>query len=132
MFTQFEVKTNKRSELVEITDRIQDIVGQWKIKNGTCLIFVPHTTAGITINEQADPSVQDDILSKLDDLVPWEDNYRHGEGNAAAHVKTSLMGSSEELIIKDSNLVLGTWQGIFLAEFDGPRNRKVEVKLIRE
>ena len=129
MFTQFEVETNEHDQLVDITKKIAKIVQQWHVKNGSCLVFIPHTTAAVTINENADSSVKRDILSKLKDLIPWNDNYEHLEGNSAAHLKASLFGSSEEIIIKDGDLVLGTWQGIYLAEFDGPRTRKVKVKL---
>ena len=129
MFTQFTVETEEHDQLVDITEKIAKIVEQWHVKNGSCLIFIPHTTAAITINESADSAVAKDILTKLSDLIPWDDNYEHREGNSAAHLKSSLLGASEEIIIKDGELVLGTWQGIFLAEFDGPRTRKVKVKL---
>ncbi len=128
-FSQFEVETTEADQLVDITDRIAKIIEQWQIKNGSCLIFIPHTTAAVTINENADSAVKRDILAKLKDLIPWNDNYEHLEGNSAAHLKASLFGSSEQIIIRDGQLVLGTWQGIYLAEFDGPRTRKVEVQL---
>jgi secondary thiamine-phosphate synthase enzyme len=128
-FSQFEIETTEADQLVEITDKIAKIIEQWQIKNGSCLIFIPHTTAAVTINENADSAVKRDILAKLKDLIPWNDNYEHLEGNSAAHLKASLFGSSEQLIIRDGQLVLGTWQGIYLAEFDGPRTRKVEVQL---
>ncbi len=130
MFTQFEVESKEHEELIDITGKIQKIVNQRKIKNGTCFIFIPHTTAAITINENADPTVKEDILSKLEELIPWEDNYKHLEGNSAAHIKASLFGNSEEFIIKEGRLVLGGWQGIYLAEFDGSRKRTVQVKLL--
>jgi secondary thiamine-phosphate synthase enzyme len=132
MFTQFEVETSKRTELVDITHRVKEAAHQWKLHAGVCVVFVPHTTAAITINESADASVKQDMRKKLDDLVPWNDDYSHMEGNSAAHIKASIMGSSEQLIIKEEKLLLGTWQGIFLTEFDGPRTRKVCVKLIEE
>lgn len=132
MFTQFTVETKEHDQLVDITDKIAKIVEQWHVKNGSCLVFIPHTTAAVTINENADSSVKRDMLGKLDDIIPWNDNYEHLEGNSAAHLKSSLIGCSEEIIIKNRELVLGTWQGIFLAEFDGPRTRKVKVKLTAE
>jgi len=130
MFTEFDLKTDNHSELIDMTDKIQEIVTGSKVENGICLIFIPHTTAGVTINENADPTVKDDILYKLKDLIPWEDNYQHLEGNSAAHLKASLFGNSEQIIIKDGRLLLGTWQGIYFAEFDGPRRRKVHVNLV--
>jgi secondary thiamine-phosphate synthase enzyme len=130
MFTEFDLKTNNHSELIDMTDRVQEIISQFKVEDGICLIFIPHTTAGVTINENADPTVKDDILYKLDDLIPWEDNYQHLEGNSAAHLKASLFGNSEQVIIKDGRLELGTWQGIYFAEFDGPRQRRVQVKIV--
>ncbi|SNY20733.1 secondary thiamine-phosphate synthase enzyme [Orenia metallireducens] len=130
MFTEFDLKTDNHSELIDMTDKIQEIVTGSKVENGICLIFIPHTTAGVTINENADPTVKDDILYKLKDLIPWEDNYQHLEGNSAAHLKASLFGNSEQIIIKDGRLLLGTWQGIYFAEFDGPRRRRVQVKIV--
>lgn len=132
MFTQFKVETKKHDQLIDITNRISKIVEQWHVKNGSCLVFIPHTTAAVTINESADSSVKRDMITKLKDIIPWNDNYEHLEGNSAAHLKSSLIGCSEEIIIKNQELVLGTWQGIFLAEFDGPRTRKVKVKLTAE
>ncbi|MFZ5626848.1 MAG: secondary thiamine-phosphate synthase enzyme YjbQ [Bacillota bacterium] len=123
------VRTGARDQLVDITDRVQQIVSQRGVKSGLCVVFVPHTTAGVTINENADPDVVTDMLTVLDKLVPWRANYRHGEGNSAAHVKASLLGSSVTVIIEEGLLQLGTWQGIYLAEFDGPRERKVYVKV---
>ncbi|MGM0501770.1 MAG: secondary thiamine-phosphate synthase enzyme YjbQ [Bacillota bacterium] len=132
MFTQFEVETKQHDQLVDITKKITKIIEQWHIKNGSCLVFVPHTTAAVTINESADSSVKRDILSKLKDIVPWQDDYEHLEGNSAAHIKASLFGNSENIIVKEGSPVLGTWQGIFLAEFDGPRTRKIKVKLVAD
>ncbi|AVX30682.1 secondary thiamine-phosphate synthase enzyme YjbQ [Carboxydocella sp. JDF658] len=123
------VRTGARDQLVDITDRVQQVVSQRGVKSGLCVVFVPHTTAGVTINENADPDVVTDMLTVLDKLVPWRANYRHGEGNSAAHVKASLLGSSVTVIIEEGRLQLGTWQGIYLAEFDGPRERKVYVKV---
>lgn len=130
MITQFEVGTKSRAELVDITSEVQRIVRESGLQSGICYVFVPHTTAGVIVNENWDPTVRADILMELDKIVPWNDNYRHAEGNAAAHIKASLVGSSQAIPVEDSRLVLGTWQGVFLAEFDGPRRRRVLVKLI--
>jgi len=116
---------------MDITPLVRDIVHKSKIESGVCYIFVPHTTAGITVNENADPSVKQDILSELDKLVPWRGNYTHLEGNAAAHIKASLLGSAEMIPVEDGDLVLGTWQGVFFAEFDGPRRREVWIKITK-
>jgi secondary thiamine-phosphate synthase enzyme len=125
------VTTRTRDEFIDITDKIQQVVSSaGGIESGYCLLFVPHTTAGITINESADPSVKSDILKTLNALIPWEAGYRHLEGNSAAHVKSTLVGVSQLVAIENNRLVLGTWQGIFFCEFDGPRNRKVHVHLV--
>lgn len=127
---EFTVKTNKHAELVEITEKVQRAVEESGVKEGVCVVFVPHTTAGITINENADPDVAADMIYALDKAVPWEDaHYRHGEGNTAAHVKSSMMGHSVQVFVRDGRLQFGTWQGIFLCEFDGPRARKVWITL---
>lgn len=126
------VPTTKRDELVNITARVQEIVRRQGIISGVCVVFVPHTTAGVTINENADPDVVRDIIYELDKRIPWQDGYRHGEGNSAAHIKASLMGSSVTVIIEEGRLQLGTWQGIYFAEFDGPRPRKAYVKVLKE
>jgi secondary thiamine-phosphate synthase enzyme len=124
------VTSKYRDEFIDITEKIQQVVSSaGVIENGYCMLFVPHTTAGITINESADPSVKSDILMTLDALIPREAGYRHLEGNSAAHVKSTLVGSSQLVAIERNRLVLGTWQGIFFCEFDGPRNRKVHVHL---
>ncbi|GAB6099324.1 secondary thiamine-phosphate synthase enzyme YjbQ [Halanaerocella petrolearia] len=130
MLKQIKLDTKDHATLIDITSEIQNIVDQSEVKDGFCTVFIPHTTAAVTINEAADPTVRSDILRKLEDLIPWQDNYDHLEGNSAAHLKTSLLGSSEQIIIKEGELTLGTWQGIYLAEFDGPRSRKVQVKLV--
>jgi secondary thiamine-phosphate synthase enzyme len=130
MMRQFSVRTSSRSEMVDITSGVAAIVSEGKIKSGLCCVFAPHTTAGITINENADPDVPKDILAALSRLVPAVDNYRHREGNADAHIKASLMGASVTVIIEEGGLVLGIWQSIFFCEFDGPRTRKVFVKLV--
>lgn len=131
MLNRLSVRTHSRSELMDITPLVRDIVHKSKIENGLCYVFVPHTTAGITINENADPSVRQDILMGLDKLVPWQGDYTHLEGNAAAHIKASLVGSSETIPIEKGALVLGTWQGVFFAEFDGPRRREVWIKITK-
>ncbi|MFW6415348.1 MAG: secondary thiamine-phosphate synthase enzyme YjbQ [Thermodesulfobacteriota bacterium] len=127
---QVKVSTQKREELVDITGAIRDVVQKNKWQNGVLLVYCTHTTAGVTINESADPSVVKDMLKKLKELVPANDNYSHMEGNSDAHIKSSLIGCSEQLIVEDGKLVLGTWQGIFFAEFDGPRSRKVCVQFL--
>ena len=130
MMKELSVRTSNRVELIDITHTIQKVVSESKIKSGLCIVYVPHTTAAVTINENADPSVQHDITSELNKIIPFNDNYSHLEGNSAAHIKTSLVGPSETILVEGGNLVLGTWQGIYFCEFDGPRNRKVLVKLI--
>ena len=131
MIKQLSVKTSSRVELVDITSMIQSTVKESKIKSGICTVYVPHTTAGVTINENADPSVKSDIIKELNKVIPFDDNYSHLEGNAAAHIKSTLVGASETIMIENGSLVLGTWQGIFFCEFDGPRSRKVIVKIIQ-
>lgn len=126
----FEVRTSAQTEFIDITRDIQEAVKKTGVKDGICIIFIPHTTAAVTINENADPSVIHDILMELNQIVPFKDSYHHLEGNSPAHVKTSLVGCSEIVFIESGKLVLGTWQGIFFCEFDGPRNRKVHVKVV--
>ena len=121
MIKQFSIKTSRRKEFIDITSQIQEIVGE--VSEGVVTVFVPHTTTGITINENADPDVPRDILKKLESLIPQSDNYSHMEGNSDAHIKASLFGSSVSVIVKDGRLLLGTWQSIFFCEFDGPRTR---------
>ncbi len=123
------LQTSRRDELVDLTREVQGIVSGSGARDGLCLVFVPHTTAGVTINEHADADVAWDILDSLNRQVPWGDSYRHGEGNSAAHIKASLMGSSVTVPIEAGRLALGTWQGIFFAEFDGPRSRQVLVRV---
>jgi len=125
-----EVRTPAHACLVDITGQVERFVSRSGIKEGLCCIFVPHTTAGVTINENADPAVRSDILKELDKIVPWRDDYDHTEGNAAAHIKSSLTGCSQVVLVSGGTLRLGTWQGIFLAEFDGPRTRTVWLKII--
>ena len=124
-----KVKTRAKTELIDITSEIQNLVRSSGIEEGFCMIYVPHTTAAVTINESADPSVKSDILMILNKIIPWEAGYRHLEGNSPAHIKSTIVGSSELVTIENKKLVLGTWQGIFFCEFDGPRNRKVNVHL---
>jgi len=126
------VETATPFEMIDITGRISEILRKEKIRDGICHIFVAHTTAAVTINENADPDVPKDMIAILDRLVPLRGGYRHGEGNAAAHAKASLLGASEAVLVENGRLVLGTWQGIFFCEFDGPRTRKVYVKTIAD
>jgi secondary thiamine-phosphate synthase enzyme len=128
MVATLSVRSSARSEMIDITSRVEEELRRSGLKDGLCTIFVPHTTAGITINENADPSVTADIQATLDELIPWEAPYSHREGNAAAHIKSSLVGSSVSVLVESGRLRLGTWQGIFLCEFDGPRSRKVYIK----
>lgn len=130
MIHKLTVSTGTHTEFVDITSEVRSCVAKAKVAHGLATVYVPHTTAGVTINEHADPSVVDDIIYALDKNIPWSDRYRHSEGNAAAHIKASLMGSAVNVLIENGNLVLGTWQGIFFCEFDGPRSRKVMVKII--
>jgi len=128
---QIGVRTNQQVEFVEITSQVQQWLSQQPAASGVLTIFVPHTTAGIMINENADPDVIRDLTMELNKMVPFEDGYRHAEGNAAAHIKSTVMGSSVQVIIESGRLVLGTWQGIFFGEFDGPRTRKVQLQLVK-
>ena len=127
MIRQFTVETTRRNEFIDITARVEEAVRG--VEEGVATIFVPHTTAGVTINENADPSVARDILRKLGDLIPQRDHYDHAEGNSDAHLKASLIGPSLQVIVKDGRLLLGTWQGIYFCEFDGPRTRKCVVRV---
>ncbi len=126
---KISVKTGSRNEMVDITSLVQKEISNAGVEDGVCVVYVPHTTAGVTINEGADPAVCTDIIQKLNDLVPPNAGYRHMEGNADSHIKASLMGSSVTVLIENGRLVLGTWQKIFFCEFDGPRTRKVSVKI---
>lgn len=125
--TKFTVRTNARCEMIDITDRVATLVRESGLRDGICRVFVPHTTAAVTINENADPDVPRDILDSLDRVVPLSNRYRHAEGNAAAHVKASLLGASQTVFVENGRLVLGTWQSLFFCEFDGPRTREVLV-----
>jgi len=124
------VKTSGRTELVDITTKIAKLVKESGVSEGLCMLYVPHTTAAVTINESADPSVKGDILMVLNQVIPWDADYKHLEGNSPAHVKSTLVGASELVAIESGALVLGTWQGLFFCEFDGPRTRKVQVRIL--
>ena len=126
------VKTTQQSEFLDITPQVEDIVKRGNVISGICYVFVPHTTAGITINENADPNVIRDIIMELNKIVPLDDHYTHGEGNSAAHIKSSMMGCSQEILIEKGSLALGTWQSLFFCEFDGPRSRMVWVRVMGE
>jgi len=128
-----KVKTTKRTSVVNITPQVRDVVRRSGIREGLCLVYVPHTTACVFINEGADPDVVKDLTYMLEKLVPWNDpNYEHGEGNSAAHIRSAVIGNSRVIPILNGDLALGTWEAIFLGEFDGPRERKVIVKVIKE
>jgi secondary thiamine-phosphate synthase enzyme len=124
------VKTTSKTQLIDITADIEKVVRVEGLDYGLCFLFVPHTTAAVTINEHADPSVKSDILMVLNKIVPWNEAYRHLEGNSPAHIKASLVGSSEMIAVERGRLSLGTWQGVFFCEFDGPRSRKIHVRLL--
>ncbi len=130
MIKQMRVKTNARTELVDITPGVQRLVAESGVRSGVCYVFVPHTTAGITINENTDPNVGRDLLKELNKVIPFEDNYGHTEGNSAAHIKSTIVGVSKSVVIEDGRLALGTWQALFFCEFDGPRERRVMVKVM--
>jgi secondary thiamine-phosphate synthase enzyme len=127
---EIHLQTNSRVEMIDITASVQAVIDSEKISNGFCIIFTPHTTAAITINENADPDVPHDIIAALDRFIPQNANYRHTEGNSPAHVKSSVIGASELVLIQNNRLILGTWQSIFFCEFDGPRSRRVLVSII--
>ncbi len=130
MNESFNVSTSGQCQFIDITSDVQKAVNNSNIDDGVVIVFVPHTTAGITINENADPSVQSDIIMQMDKVVPQSRDFRHSEGNSPAHIKASLMGSSVTVIVSGGKLNLGTWQGIYFCEFDGPRNRHVWIKTI--
>ena len=129
MLITISVKTSGRTEMVDVTSQVQNEMTKSGIKDGRLTLYVPHTTAAITINEGADPAVKKDILMVLNQMVPWEANYKHMEGNSPAHVKASLLGPAETVLVSGGRLVLGTWQRIFFCEFDGPRNRKLHLQI---
>lgn len=132
MYYTINLKTDKRIESVDITRKINEIISKSKLSSGICMVYSPHTTSGIIINESYDPSVLEDITTFLSDKVPHNFDYKHIEGNSDAHIKSSIVGTSKIIIFENGELLLGTWQGVFFMEFDGPRSRKVFVKLIKE
>ena len=127
---EISVKTSSHTQFIDITSKVSEILQKTGIKDGMCTLFTPHTTAGITINENADPDVPRDIIKEMGEIVPLDAGYAHLEGNSAAHIKSSLFGCSETVIVRNGSLMLGTWQSVFFCEFDGPRNRKVWVEII--
>jgi secondary thiamine-phosphate synthase enzyme len=131
MVRYINVRSRSRIEFIDITEIVQDVVKEAAIEKGVCYLYVPHTTAGITINEGADPSVQRDIQNTLSRIIPHELNYAHREGNADAHIKSTLVGTSVNVIIDEGKLLLGTWQSIFFCDFDGPRHRRIAIKFIQ-
>jgi secondary thiamine-phosphate synthase enzyme len=130
MIKQLRVKSSSRTEFIDITSGVQRLVVESGVRSGICHIYVPHTTSAITINENSDPNVGRDILKELNKVIPFDDHYGHNEGNSAAHIKSSLMGVSKAIMIDEGRLALGTWQAIFFCEFDGPRDRRVQVKVM--
>ncbi len=133
MVVKISISSKSREEFIDITDRVRQAVKESGVAEGMCVVYVPHTTAGVTVNENADPSVSRDILTTLARLVPRDDpNYRHAEGNSDSHVKSALVGFSHVIPISGSSLTLGTWQGIFFCEFDGPRRRSALVQILPE
>ena len=129
---ELKVISKKRNEMIDITNDVQRLIDKENIQDGFVIVYIPHTTAGITINEGADPSVQRDIIETLNRIIPESGNYLHSEGNSDAHIKASIIGSSVIVLIENSRLVLGTWQHIFFYEGDGPRNRKVYLEIIKK
>jgi len=132
MIDRIAISTRARTELFDITRKIEELIKKSKVRSGVCHIFVPHTTAGLTINENADPNVKDDILNGLERAVPFDSYYAHSEGNAAAHIKSTLAGTDKVVLIENGAMKLGTWQGIFFCEFDGPRQRNIFVHIQAE
>lgn len=132
MIKQLRVKTNSRTELIDITQGVQRMVAESGIRSGLCHLYVPHTTSGVTINENSDPNVGRDILKELNKVIPFDDHYGHTEGNSAAHIKSTLVGVSQSVMIEDGRLALGTWQAVFFCEFDGPRERRVMIKITKD
>ncbi|HID38914.1 MAG TPA: YjbQ family protein [Calditrichaeota bacterium] len=130
MVFKFNLRTANRTEMLNITSQVQELLRDCEFTHGVVTIFIPHTTAAVTINENADPDVRRDMLMEINKVIPFEDGYRHYEGNSAAHIKASLLGNSEQVIVHNGQLQLGTWQGIFFCEFDGPRTRKVWVQCL--
>ena len=131
MFTQKKVKSKSKVEFIDITKKAKKLIEEKSIDSGVLVINIPHTTAAVTINENADPSVREDIVKELNKVIPFKDDYSHLEGNSAAHIKSSIIGSDQLIIIKNGQLQLGRWQGIFFCEFDGPRNRKINFQIMK-
>jgi secondary thiamine-phosphate synthase enzyme len=132
MIKQLRVQTKSKTELVDITQGVQRLVAESGVRSGVCYVYVPHTTSGITINENTDPNVGRDILKELNKVIPFDDRYSHAEGNSAAHIKSTLVGVSKAVLVEEGRLALGTWQAIFYCEFDGPRDRRVFVKVMKD
>ncbi|MGA3086287.1 MAG: secondary thiamine-phosphate synthase enzyme YjbQ [Thermodesulfobacteriota bacterium] len=132
MMIILSISTSQQTEFLDITGKVEEVISKAQVSDGLALVFIPHTTAGITINEGADPNVQEDILRMLNQMVPFKGPYRHGEGNSPAHIKSSLIGSSVSVMIENGRLILGRWQSLFFCEFDGPRTRKVLIKIISQ
>jgi secondary thiamine-phosphate synthase enzyme len=132
MIRQLRVQTKSRTELLDITQSVQRLVAESGVRSGICYIYVPHTTSAVTINENSDPNVGRDMLKELNKVIPFEDNYGHTEGNSAAHIKSSIIGVSKAVIVEEGRLQLGTWQAVFFCEFDGPRERRIMVKVIKD
>ena len=132
MLTKLNVRSTQRTQMIDITERVRMAVEKSGVKSGYCTIFVPHTTAAVTINEAADPDVGVDFINEINKIIPFEDGYKHIEGNSAAHIKSSIVGVSERVIIEGGKLLLGRWQGIFFCEFDGPRTREVILKIEKD
>ncbi len=130
MIFELKVRSSRRIEMIDITSQVREVVRKSGVREGICVLYVPHTTAAVTINENADPSVRVDIENTLSKLVPYGAGYAHLEGNADAHIKSTMVGPSENLIIRNGDILLGTWQGIFFCEFDGPRNRRIYIKIV--
>jgi secondary thiamine-phosphate synthase enzyme len=132
MTETFQVRSTRKTEMIDVTRSVQEAVKRRGVLEGVCIVFVPHTTAAVTINENADPAVPQDIVTTLNKIISSEEQYLHGEGNSPAHIKASLLGFSQTVFVESGKLVLGTWQGIFFCEFDGPRTRKIHIKVIQE
>lgn len=130
MIGRFSLRTTSRNQFLDVSKQVEAFIRESAFRDGFCVVYTPHTTAAVTVNENADPSVKSDLIRKLEEVFPQEDNYRHAEGNSDAHIKSSLIGCSETLIVAEGQLVLGTWQGIYFCEFDGPRQRQYLVKLV--
>jgi len=130
MLKEISISTHSRTELVNVDREVMEVVKESGVQEGTCLVWVPHTTAGVTINENADPNVVRDILYETEKVIPFQDGYHHTEGNSAAHIKSSLFGPSLSLVVTGGKLLLGTWQSIYFCEFDGPRSRRLFVKVV--